>query len=103
MPMEVGEALSDSKNGNTAYSQHQTTSQGTTGSIQTSNGGKAIGASGQYNSAAVAETANGNKCCRAAKGPGNAYKNTGSGWQNTNGSSNSAASKGYGGQEKSSD
>ena len=89
-----------SKNGNTAYSQHQTTSQGTTGSVQTSNGGKAIGASGQYNSAAVAETANGNKYAAAN---GNAYKNTGSGWQNTNGSSNSAASKGYGGQEKSSD
>src|SRR5438105_3904475 len=30
-----------SKNGNTAYTQHQTTSQGTTGSVQTSNGGSA--------------------------------------------------------------
>jgi Protein of unknown function (DUF3300) len=96
-----------SKNGNTAYSQHQTTSQGTTGSIQTSNGGKAAGASGQYNSAAVAQTANGEKYAAAN---GNTYKNTGSGWQNTNGSSNkysgsnsnSAASRGYGGQEKSS-
>jgi len=96
-----------SKNGNTAYSQHQTTSQGTTGSIQTSNGGKAAGASGQYNSAAVAQTANGDKYAAAN---GNTYKNTGSGWQNTNGSSNkssgsnanTAASRGYGGQEKSS-
>jgi Protein of unknown function (DUF3300) len=95
-----------SKNGNTAYSQHQTTSQGTTGSVQTSNGGKAVGASGQYNSAAVGETASGNKYATAN---GNTYKNTGSGWQNTNGSSNkssgsnsnSAASRGYGGQEKS--
>jgi len=96
-----------SKNGNTAYGQHQTTSQGTTGSIQTSNGGSAYGASGKYgNSAAVGQTANGNKYATAN---GNAYKNTGSGWQNTSGSSNkysgssanAAASKGWGGQEKS--
>ena len=33
-----------SKNGNTAYTQHQTTSQGTAGSIQTSNGGSAAAA-----------------------------------------------------------
>jgi Protein of unknown function (DUF3300) len=95
-----------SKNGNTAYSQHQTTSQGTTGSVKTSNGGSAYGASGKYNSAAVGQTANGDKYASAN---GNTYKNTGSGWQNTNGSSNkysgsssnSAASKGWGGQEKS--
>jgi hypothetical protein len=96
-----------SKNGNTAYTQHQTTSQGTTGSVQTSNGAKAVGGTGKYNSAAAGETANGNKYAAAN---GNTYKNTGSGWQNTNGSSNkysgstsnSAASKGWGGQEKSS-
>jgi len=85
-----------SKNGNTAYSQHQTTSQGTTGSVQTSNGGKAVGASGQYNSAAAGETANGNKYATAN---GKAYSNTGNGW---NSASSSAASKGWGGQEKSS-
>jgi uncharacterized protein DUF3300 len=106
-----------SKNGNTAYSQHQTTSQGTTGSVQTSNGGKAVGASGQYNSAAVGETASGNKYATAN---GNVYSNTGSGWSQKNGSSNntqksgssyssqsasksnSAASSGWGSQEKSS-
>jgi hypothetical protein len=97
-----------SKNGNTAYTQHQTTSQGTTASMQASNGASAYGASGKNgNSAAVGQTANGNKYATAN---GNAYKNTGSGWQNTNGSSNkysgsssnSAASRGYGGQEKSS-
>jgi hypothetical protein len=107
-----------SKNGNTAYSQHQTTSQGTTGSVQTSNGGKAAGASGQYNSAAVGQTANGNKYATAN---GNVYSNTGSGWNQKNGTSNttqksggssysgssasassSAASKGWGGQQKSS-
>ena len=103
-----------SKNGNTAYTQHQTNSQGTVGSVQTSNGAKAVGGTGKYNSAAAGETANGNKYAAAN---GNTYKNTGSGWQNTNGSSNkysgssnkysgsssnSAASKGWGGQEKSS-
>lgn len=97
-----------SKNGNTAYTQHQTTSQGTTGSVKTSNGASAYGASGKYgNSAAVGQTANGNKYASAN---GNTYKNTGSGWQNTSGNSNkssgssynSGASKGWGGQEKSS-
>ena len=96
-----------SKNGTTAYSQHQTTSQGTTASMQASNGASAYGASGKNgNSAAVGQTANGNKYAAAN---GNTYKNTGSGWQNTNGSSNkysgssynSDASKGWGGQEKS--
>jgi len=97
-----------SKNGNTAYTQHQTTSQGTTASMKTSNGASAYGASGKYgNSGAVGQTANGNKYATAN---GNTYKNTGSGWQNTSGSSNkssgssynSGASKGWGGQEKSS-
>jgi hypothetical protein len=94
-----------SKNGNTAYSQHQTTSQGTTGSIQTTNGGKAYGASGQYNSGAVGQTANGNKYATAN---GNQYKNTGSGWEaNKNGSWNSvqkpssSSYNGWGGQERS--
>jgi hypothetical protein len=97
-----------SKNGNTAYTQHQTTAQGTTASMKTSNGASAYGASGKYgNSAAVGQTANGNKYASAN---GNTYKNTGSGWQNTSGNSNkyssssynSGASKGWGGQEKSS-
>lgn len=100
-----------SKNGNTAYSQHQTTANGTTGQVQTSNGGSAYGASGKNgNSAAVGQTANGNKYATAN---GNTYSNTGSGWsgnsnntQKANTSSysgqSSAASKGYGSQEKSS-
>jgi hypothetical protein len=101
-----------SKNGNTAYSQHQTTSQGTTGSVKTSNGGSAYGASGKYNSGAVAQTANGNKY---ASVNGNKYSNTGSGWSgNSNntqkyGSSYSGqsayksnpSSSGWGSQEKS--
>jgi hypothetical protein len=85
-----------SKNGNTAYSQHQTTSQGTTGSIKTSNGASAYGASGKYNSAAVGQAANGDKYAAAN---GNTYKNTGSGWQNTSGQKSGAS--GWGGQAKS--
>lgn len=76
-----------SKNGQTAYSQHQSNAYGTTGSIQTTSGGRAYGASGQYGSGAVGESANGNKYATAN---GNAYKNTGSGWQKySNGSWNS--------------
>jgi len=98
-----------SKNGNTAYTQHQTTAQGSVGSVQTSAGGKGVAASGAYgNSGAVGETANGNKYAAAN---GNVYKNTGSGWNQTQGTpkstssysgTNSAAARGYGGQEKSS-
>ncbi|MGA9587554.1 MAG: DUF3300 domain-containing protein [Terracidiphilus sp.] len=112
-------ASTASKNGNTAYSQHQTTANGTTGQIQTSNGGSAYGATGKNgNSAAVGQTSNGNKYASAN---GNTYSNTGSGWsgnsnntQKANTSSysgqkssssysgqSSAASKGYGSQEKS--
>ncbi len=88
-----------SKNGNTAYTQHQTTAQGSVGTVQTSAGGKGVAATGAYgNSGAAAQTANGNKY---AASNGNVYKNTGSGWQQTQGTS-SAASRGYGSQEHSS-
>jgi hypothetical protein len=99
-----------SKNGNTAYGQHQTTSQGTTGQLHTTSGGSAYGASGRYNSGAVGQTANGNKYASAN---GTQYKNTGSGWQSDKGGSwnsvqkpsgssyDSAASRGWGGQERS--
>jgi hypothetical protein len=98
-----------SKNGNTAYTQHQTTANGTVASAQTSAGGSAVAASGKYgNTASAAQTANGNKYATAN---GNVYKNTGSGWNQTQGTphntssysgANSAAARGYGGQEKSS-
>lgn len=95
-----------SKNGDTAYSQHQTTSQGTTGQVHTTNGGSAYGASGKNNSAAVGQTANGDKYASAN---GTQYKNTGSGWQSDKGGSwndvqkpsSSSADHGWGGQEKS--
>jgi Protein of unknown function (DUF3300) len=98
-----------SKNGNTAYTQHQTTAQGSVGTVQTSAGGKGAAASGAYgNSGAVGQTANGNKYAAAN---GNVYKNTGSGWNQTQGTphntssysgANSSAARGYGGQERSS-
>jgi hypothetical protein len=117
-----------SKNGNTAYTQHQTTANGTVASAQTSAGGSAVAASGKYgNSGAAGQTSNGDKYATAN---GNVYKNTGSGWNQTQGSSsynqqkstssysgssaskstssysgasasNSAAAKGYGGEQKS--
>ncbi len=113
-----------SKDGNTAYTQHATNANGTVASAQTSAGGSAVAASGKYgNSASAAQTANGNKYATAN---GNVYKNTGSGWNQTQGTpkststssyssapkstssysgssaSSSAASHGYGGEQKSS-
>ncbi len=89
-----------SRDGNTAYTQHQTTANGTTGSVQTSAGGRgaaAVGANG--NSVAAGQTANGNKY---AASNGNVYKNTGSGWNQTQGTPHqSSAARGYGGQERS--
>ena len=79
-PMPTGARELDGlrRTAHTAYSQHQTTSQGTTGKCTPSNGGSAYGATGKYgNSGAVGETANGNKYATAN---GNVYKNTGSGW-----------------------
>lgn len=78
-------ASSVSKNGNTAYGQHQTTSQGTTGQMHTTNGASAYGATGRYgNSAAIGQTANGD---RYASANGTQYKNTGNGWQTDKGGS----------------
>ena len=107
------------RNGNTAYTQHQTTSQGSAGTVQTSAGGRGAAATGANgNSAAAGQTATGNRYAagQTASGNqyaaqnGNVYKNTGSGWQQTQpqkstssySGANSAASRGYGGQEKSS-
>ena len=98
-----------SKNGNTAYTQHQTTAAGSAGTVQTWAGGKGVAASGAYgNSGGMAQTANGDKYAAAN---GNVYKNTGSGWSQTQGTAhntsnysgaNSAAAHGYGGQERTS-
>ena len=78
-----------SKGNQAAVGQHYTTSAGTVGSVQTTAGGKAVGASGAGGtSAAVGKTAGGDMY---ATKDGNVYKNTGSGWQSyDNGSWNSA-------------
>ncbi|HUO31521.1 MAG TPA: DUF3300 domain-containing protein [Bryobacteraceae bacterium] len=82
-----------SRNGQTAYTQHQTTARGTTATAQTSSGGRAIAGSGVNGTGGAAETANGTKYAAAN---GNVYKNSGSGWNQTQGTPNSAASRGYG-------
>ena len=73
-----------------ATSQHQTTAQGSTGSMQNSAGGKAAGSSTAYGNTAAAKSSNGDMY---ADHDGNVYKNTGSGWQKSgsNGSWNSVS------------
>ncbi|HXW54330.1 MAG TPA: DUF3300 domain-containing protein [Candidatus Cybelea sp.] len=76
-----------SKNGETAYTQHQTTTRGSVGSVQTSDGGRAVASSGGNGNYSAGKTANGNKYATAN---GNVYKNTGNGWQQTRGDSSDA-------------
>ena len=94
-----------SKNGQTTYTQHESTARGSMSTMESTNGAKAASgtnASGQRY--AEGETSSGTKY---ADQNGNVYKNTGSGWQQTQPKSNyeqgssSAASKGWGQQEKS--
>jgi hypothetical protein len=66
------------KNGETAYTQHASNAYGTAASAQTSAGGKAAGVNTAYGSTAAGKTSNGDMY---AGHDGNAYKNTGSGWQ----------------------
>ncbi len=74
-------------NGNkSAYTQHYSTAQGTVGSVQGSQGGKAVGGSTAYGNAAVGKTSSGDMY---AGKDGNVYKNTGSGWQKYDNSSGS--------------
>ena len=103
-----------SKNGQAAYTQHQTTAQGSVGTVQTTTGARGAAATGANgNSAAVGQTASGNRYAagQTANGNqyaaqnGNVYKNTGSGWEQTqkptssySGTNSAAAARGYGGQ-----
>jgi len=74
-------------NGNkSAYSQHYSTAQGSVGSVQGSQGGKAYGTSSAYGSTAVGKTSSGDMY---AGHDGNVYQNSGSGWQKYNNSTNS--------------
>jgi Protein of unknown function (DUF3300) len=84
------------KNGQTTYTQHQTTAQGTVATAQNSSGGRAIAGSGVNGTGGAAVTANGTKYAAAN---GNVYKNSGSGWNQTQGTPNAAASRGYGAQQ----
>jgi Protein of unknown function (DUF3300) len=97
-----------SKNGQTTSTQHESTAQGSMSTMQSTNGAKAASgttAGGQHY--AEGESASGTKY---AEQNGNVYKNTGSGWQQTQPKSNydqktpsgsSSSSKGWGQQEKS--
>jgi hypothetical protein len=68
-----------SKNGQSAYTQHYSTAQGTVGSVQGSKGGAAVGGVGAGgNSGFAGKTSGGDMY---AGKDGNVYKNTGSGWQ----------------------
>ena len=67
-----------SKGDKSAYAQHYSTANGTVGSIEGSQGGKAAGASTARGNTAVGKTSSGNMY---AGHDGNVYKNTGNGWQ----------------------
>ena len=72
-----------SQGNKSATTQHYSTAQGTVASGQTSSGGKAAGTSSAYGSTAVGKSSSGDIY---AGHDGNVYKNTGSGWQQSNGS-----------------
>ena len=81
-----------SKGDRSAATQHYSTARGTVGSVQTSSGGKAVGASTQRGTTTAAKTGSGNMY---ATHDGNVYKNTGSGWQKyDNGNWNSTQAQG---------
>jgi hypothetical protein len=77
-PTEQWGSSEVSRNGQTATAQHTTTARGTTGSFQSTTGAKGAGASTAHGNTAVGKSANGDLY---AGHDGNAYKNTGSGWQ----------------------
>ncbi len=69
------------KNGETAYSQHESGAYGSEGTVQTTAGGKAAATSTAYGNTAAGKTSSGDMY---ADHNGNVYKNTGSGWQSYN-------------------
>jgi hypothetical protein len=72
-----------SQGNKSAYTQHYSTANGTVASAQGSQGGKAYGTSSAYGNTAAGKTSSGDMY---AGHDGNVYKNTGSGWQKSNGS-----------------
>jgi len=102
-----------SKNGQTTYTQHESTAQGSISTMQSTNGAKGVSGTDANGHFAEGESSSGTKY---AEQNGNVYKNTGSGWQQTQSKSNydqktstvsspaassAASSKGWGQQEKS--
>jgi len=71
-----------SQGNKSATTQHYSTAQGTVASGQTSSGGKAAGASSAYGNTVAGKSSNGDMY---AGHDGNVYKDTGSGWQKSNG------------------
>jgi len=74
-----------SRGGQTAYTQHYSTAQGTVGRAETSAGGQAVAGKGAYNSGYAAKSSSGD--LYAGK-DGNVYRNTGSGWEKYGGDGN---------------
>ncbi len=72
-----------SQGNKSATTQHYSNAYGTTASAQGSQGGKAYGTSTAYGNTAAGKSSNGDMY---AGHDGNVYKNTGSGWQKSNGS-----------------
>ena len=72
-----------SQGNKSATTQHYSTANGTVASGQGSQGGKAYGTSSAYGNTAAGKTSSGDMY---AGHDGNVYKNTGSGWQKSNGS-----------------
>jgi len=72
-----------SQGNKSATTQHYSTANGTVASSQGSQGGKAYGTSSAYGNTAAGKTSSGDMY---AGHDGNVYKNTGSGWQKSNGS-----------------
>ena len=72
-----------SQGNKSAYTQHYSNANGTVATAQGSQGGKAAGTSTAYGNTAAGKTSNGDMY---AGHDGNVYKNTGSGWQKSNGS-----------------
>jgi hypothetical protein len=73
------------RGGQTAYTQHYTTAQGTVARGATSTGGEAVAGRGAYNSGFAAKSSGGD--LYAGK-DGNVYRNTGSGWEKYGGGGN---------------
>lgn len=90
-----------SKNGQTTYTQHASNAYGSTSTMQSTNGAKAVSGTDANGHYSEGESANGTKY---ASQNGNVYKNTGSGWQQTQPKSNydQKSSSGWGQQDKSS-